>query len=394
MSLKRPTRKLLVIPNDPLYRYTAKGEVKERYFNPEDFFDEVHVLSLAGEDDSAEAAKVMAGRASVKIYPVGRPGPLNWKVVRKRAVAVAKEIRPQLVRGYNPLFMGYLAVYLARAVDAKSVVSVHDDYSFLRSLRIYGAGFLATKRAAYQLIHSLLDLNRVSLGQADHVICAYRFPLRYVERWRKAEVSVIYNRVDLEKFAPAEKEQQPQPGPLRILNVGRQFEGKNPEPIIRAVAGMHDVRLTLVGDGPYHGRLIKLSRRLGLDEKIKFIPRIPHQELPEVYRTHHVFAMSITQPGVCIPVLEAAASGLPVVLNTSCWENEPEVVGNLAEVVPLSPQGFRRAFERLAKDPIYRKSRGNSLRKHVLALDGKLMEQAERELYEKLLDEKLSEEGN
>ena len=385
MNPDKSRRRILVIPNDPLYRYAAKGEVKERYFNPENFFDEVHVLSLADEDNSLETARIMAGNSPVRIHAIGRPNPFNLGAVRKKALQLALKIKPQVVRGYNPLYMGYLAVCAAKAAGAASVVSVHDDYSLWRSLAVYGPGFLFTPRGMYQIFHYLLALNRISLGRCDQVICAYRFPLRYVERWRKENISVIYNRVDLEKFSPGDSQRQAAPGSLRILNVGRQFAGKNPQPILKALAGLENTTLTLVGDGPYHQGLVRWADKLGIADRVKFINRVAHKDLPDLYRSHDIFAMAITQPGVCIPVLEAAASGLPIVINSPRWEDSPEVVGDLAEVVPLSVQGYRQAFLRLAGDPDYRKERGARLRQRALAIDGRVMERAERELYERLL---------
>ena len=42
--------KLNVFPNDPLKSYLEKGEIKPRYFNPIDLFDEIHVTSLFESD--------------------------------------------------------------------------------------------------------------------------------------------------------------------------------------------------------------------------------------------------------------------------------------------------------------------------------------------------------
>lgn len=379
--------RILVIPNDPLYKYVAKGVLKERYFNPCDMFDEVHVLSLAGRDDAIDAARVLAGNAKVWIHPIGRPGFLSWPRVRKHAIGLARELSPDLIRGYNPLLMGYLTVICARASKAVSVVSVHDDYSIARSLSIYGPGFFITGRGIYQCLHHVLGYNRTTLQGADHVICAYRFPLRYVNHWRDRDISVIYNRVNLEHFFPV-----PNPGEsphrLRVLNVGRQFEGKNPSPIVEAVARDTRLELTLAGHGPYHEPLKELAGRLGALDRIRFIPRVFHQDLPEVYRAHDIFAMSITQPGVCIPVLEAAASGLPVVINRPLWESEPEVVGSLAEVVELSAEGYAAAFDRLCTDSVYRHARGAALRELIKQYSGQAMEQAERDLYLRLLKER------
>ena len=47
-------KKLCVFPNDPLKSYFKKGEIKPRYFNPKNIFDEVHVISLFDDDIESE----------------------------------------------------------------------------------------------------------------------------------------------------------------------------------------------------------------------------------------------------------------------------------------------------------------------------------------------------
>ena len=389
MSDSARSKTLVVLPNDPLERYAAKGEVKVRYLNPGDFFDRVHVISLADTDDAAEAARVMAGRAEVRIHPVGRPGPLNFSRVTGRARKLVSEIKPHVVRGFNPLLMGWLAVKLARHCGASSVVSVHADYHPWRNLRIHGPRFLLSARGMYQAVHSALGMNRTSLGGADHVICAYRFPVEHVHRWRQDGISVIYNRVDLARFQPGTRQAEAGNGPLRILTVGRQFEGKDPEPLLRAVAAFGDSELTLVGDGPQHERLRELARSLEIGQRVVFIPRVEHENLPELYRTHDVFAINITHPGVCIPVLEAAASGLPVVIYRPLWEAEPEVVGELAEIVEADAGSYAAAFQRLYSDSDFRALRGKQLRDRVAQIDTAATEGQETEIYRQL-DERCS----
>ena len=58
--------KLCVFPNDPLKSYFEKGEIKERYFNPNNLFDEIHVISLFEEDISEEKVKEVAGNVIFK----------------------------------------------------------------------------------------------------------------------------------------------------------------------------------------------------------------------------------------------------------------------------------------------------------------------------------------
>ena len=40
--------RVLIFPNDPLAAYLKKGELKDRYFNPNNIFDEVHKEMIGG----------------------------------------------------------------------------------------------------------------------------------------------------------------------------------------------------------------------------------------------------------------------------------------------------------------------------------------------------------
>ena len=83
-------KKICVFPNDPLIAYLKKGEIKERYFNPKNWFDEVHVISLFGEDISEEKVKPLAGDADLFIHKFGKANLLNYKkyetIVKKKKI--------------------------------------------------------------------------------------------------------------------------------------------------------------------------------------------------------------------------------------------------------------------------------------------------------------------
>jgi glycosyltransferase involved in cell wall biosynthesis len=190
--------------------------------------------------------------------------------------------------------------------------------------------------------------------------------------------------VDLSRFKPGARQQTAAAGELKVISVGRQFDGKDPSPLLHAVAGMEQVSLTLVGDGPLHDRLHQLSRKLRIEDRVTFIAHIGHDRLPDLYRDHDLFAINITHPGVCIPVLEAAASGLPVVINRPRWETRPEVIGELAEVVDGSTGGYLAAFSSLGQNPAYRLEKGDALRELSATFDGVEMERREADIYGRL----------
>ena len=60
-------KKLCVFPNDPLIAYYEKGEIKERYLNPNNFFDEIHCISTVSKDIDAEKVQKLAGTAKFQI---------------------------------------------------------------------------------------------------------------------------------------------------------------------------------------------------------------------------------------------------------------------------------------------------------------------------------------
>ena len=106
------TRKLCVLPNDPLVAYLKKGEIKERYFNPKNIFDEVHVISLFDFDETEENVKEVAGNAKLKIHVLGKINLLNKNKKRLQVMNLVQQIKPDVIRSFNPLLQGISISYM------------------------------------------------------------------------------------------------------------------------------------------------------------------------------------------------------------------------------------------------------------------------------------------
>ena len=52
--------KACIFPNDPIIAYLEKGEIKERYFNPNNIFDEIHIISFIDKDVEVEKVQKIA----------------------------------------------------------------------------------------------------------------------------------------------------------------------------------------------------------------------------------------------------------------------------------------------------------------------------------------------
>lgn len=105
-----------------------------------------------------------------------------------------------------------------------------------------------------------------------------------------------------------------------VLFVGRLAEKKGVKYLIEAIKQI-DALLVIVGDGPLRGKLEKQA--LTCKDKIIFLGSKTHEELKTIYASADIFVCpSVTakdgdQEGLPLVMLEAMASGLPVVASNS-----------------------------------------------------------------------------
>lgn len=127
------------------------------------------------------------------------------------------------------------------------------------------------------------------------------------------EIGVIPNGVDTESFKPLESNGKEG---LKIVCVARLTARKRLNLLIEAIGRINDpsVTLTLAGKGDREDDLKAQVAKLDLSDRVLFLGMVAHDDLPEVYRTHDLFVLPSVNEGMSNTVLEAMASGLPVVM--------------------------------------------------------------------------------
>jgi glycosyltransferase involved in cell wall biosynthesis len=130
---------------------------------------------------------------------------------------------------------------------------------------------------------------------------------------------VVRVGVDVDLFHGAE----PAAAPPRFLVVGRFVEKKAPQLAVLAFGQVHakdpEVRLTLVGDGPLLADCRRLVRTLGISGAVEIMPPQPNTVVAQLMREsrglihHSVRAVRGDSEGTPVVVMEAMASGLPVI---------------------------------------------------------------------------------
>jgi len=373
-------KKLCVFPNDPMKTSLEKGEIKERYFNPKNLFDEVHIVSLFDNDVEEDKVKIVAGDATFKIHVVGKVNLLNRNRKKKDIINLIKTIKPDVLRAFNPLLQGWMAAQAKKELEIPLVISLHGDYD--KDLR-YFAKKNKDYKTYFKLLYSKSALEAFSIQSADEVIIIYDFLREYAKKMGAKSINLIYNRIDLSQFSPKVRPAFEESKPV-IICVGRLMKEKNQECLIRAVKDL-DVILMIIGDGVEYENLVKLTKQLQIQRKVRFEKSIPHEKIPYYYAAADLFALPIKYGGFAIPALEAAASGLPVILPKQEFDQSPGIIRDFALLVDNTPESFKDAIQKVLADTELRDEMIRKGHAAVKMISGDLMEEKEKELYLKLL---------
>ena len=229
---------------------------------------------------------------------------------------------------------GFPAVLLARRLGCPVVVSEH---------------FTAFQRGLVRGPDRLLA--RYAFRNADLVCPVSESLLRELEALEpRARYRVVPNVVDTGVFHPPAAPRRRAAGePLRLLNVASLAAKKSHADLLDALARLRErVTLDVIGDGELLPELREQASRLGLGDTVRFLgPRDP-AAVAEAMRASDLFVLPSRFENLPVVLLEAMASGLPVVATRV--GGVPEIVDDDAGVLvaPGDVHGLAEAIESVA----------------------------------------------
>ncbi|MBT4513669.1 MAG: glycosyltransferase [Chloroflexi bacterium] len=196
----------------------------------------------------------------------------------------------------------------------------------------------------------------------------------------KDHVLIIPPGVDTKMFRPHDKQASRKklglPGSGKILMyVGRVERLKGIEILIQSVAGMEeedDVTLLIVGGAdsdPERHRLNDVVDRLGITDRVKFLPSVKQEQLPEYYSAADVCVFPSYYESFGLAALESMACGTPVV--ASRVGGLPSIVreGETGYLIPTRcPAAFIQRIEILITNDHLRTLMGRAARERALEL--------------------------
>ncbi|MCX6773412.1 MAG: glycosyltransferase [Candidatus Micrarchaeota archaeon] len=269
---------------------------------------------------------------------------------------------------------------------------------------IHSHGIAFTSIAAYRVAKRLgipkIIMFHTNVAGATHYISKFRIMEKGFERITWRYLKWLYSNYD-EVLAPSKrahdmlKEQgisstvfpngieigdylkikrKPNRKGVMLLHVGRVVKEKRIDIAMEMIKNRKDVSLDVVGKGPGLEYYRSLAKEMGIEKKVKFLGYVGHKKLNDYYRRANalVFCSAFDTQGLV--VVEALASGMPVI--AMAGTSGAEIAKDVNKKLVFSNQGeFDMAVS-------YAKRHGNCRRCREVSRKYDVKEQA-RKLIEK-----------
>jgi glycosyltransferase involved in cell wall biosynthesis len=330
-------------------------------------------IGTLGEELQAEGVEVVC---------LNRRSGRDWRLVgRLRRAIQQRRIQVLHAHQYTPFFYAACAKFSMLRHRPKLIFTEHGRHF---------PDIVSWKRRLFNrcvLSPVVDDINACCRFSADALRCNEGFTTR--------PVGVIFNGIDLRRYNPMPDRLAVRqtlgldPQRRYVLTVARFHPVKDHATLLRALAVVTaqrpDVDLLLAGDGPLRPDLEQLAQSLNIRPHVHFLG--VRSDVPILMQAADVFALTSVTEAASLTLMEAMASGLPVVV-TNVGGN-PELVQNGVDglLVPRAdPQATGEAILRVLSDPALAADLGRRARQRAeqqFLLDQTIAEYAT--LYEKLV---------
>lgn len=260
------------------------------------------------------------------------PGGLRQRLLH--AVYAIEAVR--LLRCLRLRDIRHVHVHMANNGAAVALLAARCDPSLTYSLSIHGS-------AEFFQVDSLIL--RAKVDSALFTRCISNFCRAQImtfcseERWN--DLHVVHCGIDLAEFtpqshpSPAPQAHTTAPGPLRLVTVGRLHSIKAYPLLVRACKALGDSgiewTLDMIGEGSQRGAIEQAARSCGVQDRVRLLGPVAPDDLRARLGEYDALVVSSFMEGVPVVLMEAMASGLPVLATG---------VGGIPELVTHAVSGI------------------------------------------------------
>ena len=233
----------------------------------------------------------------IKSYPVGIP------IV---AVSKIKKLKPDIVHTHHPFYIGQYASQLAEKLSVPLFFSAHTQYE--KYLNYYfPQGYKLTSKIVARDIAKLAK-------KCNKIICPSQNTKSRVEQMGVKNTTLIHNGVENTFFNKPKKKSVNQP---TLVFTGRLEKEKNPLFLIKVarelVKTIPNFKLIVIGSGSLFSQFQEKLFYYKLSENVIVTGEVARSLLPDIYKAAHLFITPSVSEVMPLSIIEAAASGLPVI---------------------------------------------------------------------------------
>jgi len=358
------------------------------------------VLVIAASDKGHTYTIIEGSLKVVRLASVQNPKRANQSFVlwsRKIINDELKHFEPDILHIHDILSMGVFGLRTAQTLNTPIVTTIHQLPWFITA-------YLPELPGLHKTIESSLwNYSRWLNKQCQTMVVPTRTIAETIEARVDFRPRAITNGVDLQRFNTHEipstrrdfliEKYGLDPILPIILHVGRLDTDKRVDIVIRAAVKavkQRNAQLLVIGDGEHRDTLMQLAHDLGIGKHGHFPGFVsPSGDLPEIYRLCSIFTTASEIETQGLVLLEALASGLPVVaVNATCV---PELVihGKNGYLVNSGDiDGMADALAKIIKKPSLAKKMGKAghtiVQEHSITRSFNEHEELYRELIENL----------
>src|SRR5665647_2452395 len=285
---------------------------------------ELKITVYSGTKAGFKDSTIVNGVSFVPCYSTDMFFPLdNWffnrSLTKKASVINADVYEAHAVSGY-----GFPKTLKRLGIQKPFIHTIHgvlaDEYEQAKK-----NGYPSAKsRVANYFMQRLSKLEVETAKKATIIVTISNYSLKKIQKYygiEQSKVRIVPNGVDIEKFKPMDTTAVRQKfglgNELCVLFVGSLIPRKGLPFLVEAakkvVKDRADTKFLIVGDGPLRNQLSDSLKTANLSGNFKFFGNLKDDVLPAIYNCADLFVLPSIQEGQGIVLLEAQASGKPLV---------------------------------------------------------------------------------
>ncbi len=281
-----------------------------------------------------------------------------------RIFRIIPELKLDVIHTHHPFILGEVGAHFARKFKIPLVYTFHTQFEQY-------AHYIPFNQ---DLVKMLARLSVINYTQKCDCIITPAPSIRdlLLSYGVTQRLELLPNAIDLDSFGKGDgsavrREYSIPPDAVVLLYVGRMGLEKNLGFLLQSFHKILEtgkkVRLLVVGEGPEEEAVREQARRMGLEDNAIFTGRIEYSGIPAFYDAADFFVMSSVTEVKPLALLEAMASGLPVVAVAASGSSDTISQGVDGILTELSLENFTAACLELVNDVDKRRKMSGNARK-------------------------------